>query len=519
MALMHLAASRLKRGWLSGPAMVGPLRGCGNALPAGDLPGRGPCAAEWLPKGVRHEPALDPAGGPPIVVLTVDHGLRPESAAEARWVAEQAHALELPHATLRWDEPKPVSGVQAAAREARYRLIGEFLDRELAAASPTARTAIAKRLIVTAHTADDQIETFLMRLARGSGLEGLGGMRELTVLRRLPQDGEPALDLVLRPLLSVSKARTLATLKTGRHPWLQDPSNESVAFERVRIRQAFPGLDALGLSHDAILRSVGRLSRAREAVAAIERDLFQRAVDLNGGACARLDLEMLRAAPVEVVVRVLKEVIEAFGGQREGPELPQVEALGEHISVTRDTSSWHRTLAGCVIESRGERQPEIRIWREAGRDGLPEILLKPGERRIWDRRFVVSAAVDCPGVVEVRALGAASWSRLKAQHAALASWDLPAAAVATLPAFWRDGDLLATPHFQYEVAAHLRRGARISDTERREIDVAVGGPRQAPAPGCDRDAARSHMYRARFLIPIAASAPDAYLPPQCGAGI
>ena len=160
------------------------------------------------------------ADAPNVTVLTVDHGLRPASAEEAAQVGRWARALGLDHAILGWRGAKPSSGLQAAAREARYALMSDWCLEHGAAA------------IVTAHTANDQAETVMMRLARGSGVDGLAGMMRET-LAPWP---------VLRPLLGVTRARLRAVLTAAGHDWIDDPSNDDTAFERIRMRQA---LDAL----------------------------------------------------------------------------------------------------------------------------------------------------------------------------------------------------------------------------------------------------------------------------------
>ena len=172
----------------------------------------------------------------PPIVLTVDHGLRRESAEEAAWVGHEAARLGFEHATLVWAGPKPASGLQAAARAARYSLMSNFLDRE----ARDGRVPV-KRSIVTAHHADDQAETFLMRLARGSGLDGLSGMRPTEVIA-----ADDRSYTILRPLLEVPKARLVATLEARGLTWREDPSNAVQDFERVRVREALELIERPG---------------------------------------------------------------------------------------------------------------------------------------------------------------------------------------------------------------------------------------------------------------------------------
>ncbi|CAM5209074.1 tRNA(Ile)-lysidine synthase [Bosea thiooxidans] len=179
-------------------------------------------------------------GRPAIHAATVDHGLRPEAAAEAEDVAALCRRLGVPHRTLRWEGAKPASGVQAEARRARYALLAAEARRLGGAA------------LVTAHTLDDQAETVLMRLAHGSGPSGLGGMRA-----RAERDG-----LVLaRPLLGIAKARLVATAQARGLPFIRDPSNADERFERVRWRAAMPLLAQRGLTAERLGRLAERMAR------------------------------------------------------------------------------------------------------------------------------------------------------------------------------------------------------------------------------------------------------------------
>jgi len=164
------------------------------------------------------------AKGPKLLAVTVDHGLRRESAGEARAVKRLARALGVPHHTVRWDGRKPSTGLQQAAREARYRLL-----------AAVARKAKA-RCILTAHTLDDQAETVLIRMSRGSGLTGLGAMARVS-----PVPANEERDSVLvRPLLDIPKARLIATLDDARIESVDDPSNRDPRFTRARLRDVKP---------------------------------------------------------------------------------------------------------------------------------------------------------------------------------------------------------------------------------------------------------------------------------------
>lgn len=358
------------------------------------------------------------AGGtaPHLLAATVDHGLRAESAEEAGFVAAAAARLGLAHRTLVWQGGKPSTAIQETAREARYALLAEVAAGE---AQPAA--------VVTAHHAEDQAETVVMRLARGSGLDGLAGMAPVRMLG--------GVDLV-RPLLGVPKPRLVATIAAHGLAATDDPSNDNPAFERVRLRRAWPALEAAGLGTAMIGRSAARLERARRALETATDALAADIADDHGGAYAAIDATRWRLAPEELRIRLLGRALAAFGGAAPPARLSQIESLA---AALWQGPSGGVTLGGCVVVSRGGA---LLVYREAGRDGLPALVLQPGRTAVWDRRF----AVGCTAMeqVEVRPLGAAEVSRLRT--AGLDLGPMPAEVAATLPSFWCGPRLLGVPH-------------------------------------------------------------------------
>ncbi len=253
--------------------------------------------------------------GPSLLAVTIDHGLRPEARREAATVKRLAAALGVAHRTLRWTGPKPETRLQEAARAARYRLLA-------------AAAARAKAHILSAHTLDDQAETVLFRLTRGSGLAGLAAMARVSplpvfplssprltrrsnspsrvaTLRSLPRlrgtvgvgaalhslprlwgrvgtranarlepghdEGSYAHDeeiVLVRPFLEIPKARLMATLEAAKIPFAEDPSNRDPRFARARFRAFMPALAAEGLTRARLAQLAKRLKRADEAIEA-----------------------------------------------------------------------------------------------------------------------------------------------------------------------------------------------------------------------------------------------------------
>ncbi|MCC6947733.1 MAG: tRNA lysidine(34) synthetase TilS [Bradyrhizobiaceae bacterium] len=268
--------------------------------------------------------------GPELFAATVDHRLRRESKTEAAAVGKLARSLGVPHETLIWSGKKPKRGVQEAAREARYALLVR-LARKLDADA-----------IVTAHTLDDQAETLLMRLARGSGLAGLGGIR--------PKSRRDGITL-LRPLLGVPKARLIATLRKARVSFAEDPSNVDPRFLRPRLRAFATAFADLGFDPARLARVAARLARADAAIEAVIDEL-QTSLAEGGwpeGGPIILDAGRLFGAPDEISLRLLGRAIARAGN--EGPvELAKLEAL--HVVLKEAAAGGkavRRTLAGAAV--------------------------------------------------------------------------------------------------------------------------------------------------------------------------
>jgi tRNA(Ile)-lysidine synthase len=261
-----------------------------------------------------------------VDVATVDHALRENSRQEAEQVGDWARALGFPHHIRTWQGEKPKTRLQEHAREARYRLLNECAVR------------IGADHIVTAHHADDQAETVLLRLTRGSGPAGLAGMAAFT-----PLDGVT----LARPLLDVPKAYLIAFCEAAGHPFLRDPSNENPAFARTRLRKLRTLLDAEGLDRASLLRLARRAARAEaalgETAASIRQGLpaerSEARVKIAGGALAGL--------PEEIFLRVVEAEVLAFSEGRDRLRLDRLErAAAEILAALRKKRVCAATLGG-----------------------------------------------------------------------------------------------------------------------------------------------------------------------------
>ncbi len=184
--------------------------------------------------------------GRKVVALTVDHGLRPTSRLEAEYVAGLMQKYGIEHHILTWTGKKPTTGIEEAARQARYALIAEWCSQNNV------------HVLLTAHHAKDQAETFLMRLQRGSGLEGLCGIREYSV-----RDGL----VILRPLLAINPENLRDYLRQRAIVWVEDESNRDTTFLRGKIRQYLPELtENIGINIEKICNAVHNLQSAEDYI-------------------------------------------------------------------------------------------------------------------------------------------------------------------------------------------------------------------------------------------------------------
>jgi tRNA(Ile)-lysidine synthase len=267
---------------------------------------------------------------PPPQVLVVDHGLQKKSAANAKRAANWAKALGLTAHVLAWKGRKPEGDIEAAAREARYRLMGDWArDNGIAA-------------LYLGHTRDDQAETFLLRLARGSGLDGLSGMRALAPY---PLAGFETLRLV-RPLLDESRDTLRDYLKLLEQDWLDDPMNEDPRFARVRMRAVRHMLEEAGLTSQRIADAAAHLSRARAALDEITAGLMTRGCRIEKDA-AFVDAALIAAAPQEIGLRALAGMLMSVSGAQYRPRFARLSLLFEKIRKGELGNG--ATLGGCRV--------------------------------------------------------------------------------------------------------------------------------------------------------------------------
>jgi tRNA(Ile)-lysidine synthase len=357
---------------------------------------------------------VDNLGGS-LLALTVDHGLRHDAAIEAVQVGSWLKERCIEHDVLRWDGAKPASGIQAGARDARYRLLSERCHAE------------GILHLALAHHREDQAETVLLRFAHGSGIDGLSGMaavRETGSVR------------FLRPLLSIGRDRLRAFLTEAGQPWIEDPSNQSPAYARARLRGMAEVLSGEGWSAERAADTARRLGRARSVLETAAAGLAAAAVDLWPEGCALLRPDLLGDAEEETALRVVSRCLAVVGGACYRPKLEAVERL--YLSLREGGIGRGRTLGGCRIMQ--YRDGRLLIAREP--DAADERAdLSPGATIQWDGRFMVKS-LSAKAATVVR-LG------LHPKVAPPELRTLPAAVRQTLPAVLREDGEVFLPRFDF----------------------------------------------------------------------
>jgi tRNA(Ile)-lysidine synthase len=340
-----------------------------------------------------------------IHAVTVDHGLRSEAAQEAQEVAALAARLEVSHDILRWDHWDGQGNLQDQARRARYDLLqGWAVEQGI-------------KTIALGHTSDDQAETVLMRLARGAGVSGLSAMSAERSM------GEVVL---IRPMLTISRADLRTYLGSLGESWVEDPSNQDLRFDRIKAREALQVLEPLGVTQASLSMIADNMAQARAALNWHVYDVAKRITRIDEG-----DIVIPRAdflgLPYETRRRLLVGAVNWINVTEYGPR----RAAVEHALSALDSGA-AASVGGCLVLKHGS---SFRICREY--NAVRGLISKTTE--IWDQRWHISGPTLVEG--EVRALGKAGL-----QHCG--DWRAtgrPMAALLATPAIWVGTRLIAAP--------------------------------------------------------------------------
>lgn len=358
--------------------------------------------------------------GGAICALSVDHRLRPESDAEMRQLRAWLSARGIRHEVLVWSGEKPRTGIQEAARIARYRLLSGWC-REHGCLH-----------LLTAHQCEDQVETHLIRSRAHSGADGLAGMsaiRELDGCR------------LLRPLLGVPKNRLRAFLEAEGQPFISDPSNLDPAFERTRYRNG-DGSPASGAAGSALHDRIRKLGFARVARESERNQLLARYVSVHPAGFALLDPRGVSESSPDMTERLLAATAATISGDPYPPRRERIARLRGRLGSGAARGS---TIGGCRFIRWRECVLTIRELARAA----PPIRLAPGNSTLWDRRFAVIMPQGGSGLFTIGYLDLAGVSQLNRVAPQLRRGHLPRLILPILPALWDEDGIAAVPHLGY----------------------------------------------------------------------
>jgi tRNA(Ile)-lysidine synthase len=338
-----------------------------------------------------------------LVALTVDHSLREESEVESAKVKEWCAVEGIFHETLVWEGEKPASNIHEMAREARYSLMTAYC------------TSQNISQLFLGHHLQDQAETFLIRLGRGSGVHGLKGMAAIR-----EQNGI----LLCRPLLKVPPERLKATLTARKKSWIDDPSNHNLKYTRTKMRQLVGILRDSGVSVARISHAMDNLSRADDALQHYALLHLQQSGHAHPQGYIHLNTKSFLDAPEEIVLRCLKSLLMAVSGNAIPPRFENLLVLWQVLP----TPFRKCTLHGCLIYRTGET---VTICREPAAcvDEQPVT-----ENAHWDGRFLLKSFAVQQGVI--KALGTAGWQQIKETEIGAALRPLPYLVRLTMPCVW-----------------------------------------------------------------------------------
>lgn len=312
-------------------------------------------AKDWTDS---HHPELK------LTVLTVDHGLRPEAAEEARRVGVWASDLGLPHHVLAWEGPKPESGLQARARKARYGLMAGWCRQNEAG------------LLLTGHTLDDQAETVLMRLERSLSPGSLAG-----IAAQGNWEGFP----LYRPLLRARREALRDYLNALGQGWVEDASNADLRFERVRVREALSGLQGAGVTPERLAALAEACARTGLLLERLAAKWLSRWVKEEEAGICHVPKEPLLTLPEPLQQHILARIVRHYGGGQSQPEPEELRRLAQWVSA----GPVRCTLGGALM---GRRKLGFWAAREVARVSPEPLVIPEGGSAIWDGRFLVTAA-------------------------------------------------------------------------------------------------------------------------------
>ena len=306
-----------------------------------------------------------------LKVVTIDHGLRPGSPSECTYVKNISDKLAIEHTTLKWLE-KPSGNLQNSARGARHKLFSDW-------------TKIKKvSVVLLGHTLDDNAETIISRLIRGSGIDGLTGISKNKTINSLT---------LFRPLITITREDLRRYLQEKEISWIDEPSNYDERFDRVKIRNLLPQLSGVGLTANKLVALSGHMERAKEALNYEVFSFAKQNVQQTIWGDLEINLDAFIKTSKEYQFRLLAVALRWISGKFYRPRFNSLERL--LALLTTGSRLQGMSLMGCIIKCDGEM---IKISREFSAIPPPFLAVKP--KFVWEKKWQL--VIDLPKLHNIK---------------------------------------------------------------------------------------------------------------------
>jgi tRNA(Ile)-lysidine synthase len=360
------------------------------------------------------------AKGHQIIAITVDHGLRVGTKEEGLKIANWLSDRGVAHHILTWQGTKPMTGIQAAARNARYKLLVNWCtDNNITG-------------FMTAHHLEDQVETFLLRAERGSGLNGLASMNTLTNINGV---------VLMRPLLRITKSRLYASLTQRGQSWVEDPSNQNPAYRRTKMRKLVVELETQGLTPQKISDLISHFAGLRRKFADVVAVFFDRAVRVLPVGYGVVHLDILQRLPDPILERVLVHLTSILGGKKYPPRRDRLKRAMKNIKSDRILGF---TLGGCRFIVKGH---SIMICRDQRAISTQKVCV--GSALNWDGLFFIEISGVAGMTANLSALGKKGWLEIVHKSPELKRNSIPYEVRVTLPSLIDAQGVVEVPGLGY----------------------------------------------------------------------
>jgi len=359
-----------------------------------------------------------PQGERKLYAFIVDHALRPESADEALQTKVRLESIGIKAEILTWQHEPVISKLHITARKARYKLLIAACKRH------------GIRDLFLAHQLEDQAETILMRFAKGSGIDGLAGIAPVTHSDDIR---------LLRPLLSFSKSRLIATCDAEKLPYVTDPSNQLDKYARGRLRRVMPLLAEEGLTPERLADLGMRAAEASYALDYYTNDFLKNAAEQDIAGTIRFNLAALKSVPRAIAGRAVTLALQTIHREDYAPEQASLNSLLD--AALSATHMAPRTLHGCLVSMTATQLILMREYAAI----TDNILIHPGETILWDDRWQVTLSAEAVDNYNVRPLGNPPHDQLDILELSLRHLVPQGRARATLPALWHKDKLTLFP--------------------------------------------------------------------------